>query len=223
MYMALRPAGGDEAAISEWSLTRRLFDTGNRHSAVIDETWSESGGRGGGAQQLAVQAVFSLLAGDSLPAVLEWLEASPSVPEERLLPGSLSLLRETPMCHMNPFRVDLDAAGRVGVSEPAEKAIGLELIEAVRPRVLICDGNSDGEPWSSPWAFAHSTSPESSVVSRTARPRTFLYKETQLQSGPLAGMTVIGLPTLARVRGHGLAVLLGLINERITEIHDAAR
>ena len=37
MYMALRPAGGDEDARAEWPLARGLFDAGNRHSAVIDE------------------------------------------------------------------------------------------------------------------------------------------------------------------------------------------
>ena len=30
MYMALRPAGGDEAARNEWPLTQHLFDAGNR-------------------------------------------------------------------------------------------------------------------------------------------------------------------------------------------------
>ena len=222
MYMALRPAGGDDDAIREWPLTRGLFDAGNRHSAVLDESWGESAGWGRSVQQLGVQAIFSLLAGDSLQSVLEWLEAPAISPEERLTPGSLSLLRETPMCHMDPFRVDLAAAGRIGVSEPAERAIGLELIEAVRPRVLISDGNGGGGPWGSPWAFAHATSPESPIMSLPALPRTFRYKEARLESGPLRGMTVIGLPTLARVRGAGLAVLLRLLDERIAVIHRAA-
>lgn len=223
MYMALRPAGGDEDAIREWPLTRRLFDAGNRHSAVLDESWSESAGRGRSVQQLGVQAVFSLLAGDSLQSVVEWLEAPPVSPEERLTPGSLSLLRETPMCHMDPFRVDLVAAGRIGVSDPAERAIGLEFIGTVRPRVLISDGNREGEPWRSPWAYAHSTSPESPVFSRRVRPRTFRYKDTRLQSGPLDGMTVIGLPTLSQIRGRNLVVLLRLLNERLFAISEALR
>ena len=222
MYMALRPAGGDEDARREWPLARRLFDAGNRHSAVLDESWSASAGRGGSSQQVAVQAVFSLLAGEALPRVLESLGDRRATPEERLSPGALSLLRQTPMCHMDPFRVGLGRAGRLAVSEPADKAIGLDLVEAVRPRVLVTDGNSEGEPWTSPWAYALSTGPDSSVIERGPFPPNFSYKETRIEPGPLSGMTVVGLPTLARTRGRSLEILLGFLDERITAIHRAA-
>ena len=223
MYMALRPAGGDEDARAEWPLARRLFDAGNRHSAVLDESWSISAGRGGSSQQVAVQAVFSLLAGDALPQILEWVDDHGASPEERLSPGALNLLRHTPMCHMNPFRRDLDDAGRLAVSEPADKVIGLDLVEAVRPRVLVTDGNSDGEPWMSPWAFALSTAPESTVMASDGIPPNYSLKATQLQSGPLRRMMVVGLPTLSHTSDRSLAILLGFLNERITAIHRAAR
>ena len=222
MYMALRPAGGDEAAQVEWPLTGRLFEAGNRHSAVLDETWSVSAGRGGSSQQVAVQAVFSLLAGESLRGVLEWLANRDTSPEERLSVGALSLLRSTPARHMNPFRKDLDDAGPLGVSEPAHKAIGLELIEAVRPRVLIADGNAEGERWISPWAYALSTAPESPVTVSEQIPPNYRLKDTELQSGPLRGMTVIGLPTLSQTSGRSLEMLLGFLSDRIDTLHRAA-
>ena len=166
--------------------------------------------------------MFSLLAGDALPRVLSLSDRGAS-PAERLSPGTLSLLRQTPMCHMNPFRDDLDDAGRVAVSEPADKVIGLDLVEAVRPRVLVTDGNRDGQPWFSPWAYALSTAPESPVMVSGGIPPNYSLKVTQFQSGPLNGMTVVGLPTLSHTSDRALEILLGFINERITDIHRAAR
>ena len=172
MYMGLRPAGGDDAARSEWHLAQHLFDAGNRHSAVLDESWHASGRRGS-AQQLAVQAVFSILAGDDLEGVLGWLRDSSAPPEERLTPGALGLLRQTPMCYMNPFRIDLDDAGRIAADGPAARAIGLQLLEAMRPRVLISDGNSEGDRWTSPWAYARRSAPDEQVVTRGPVPPNY--------------------------------------------------
>ena len=179
-------------------------------------------GRGGSSQQVAVQAVFSVLAGEPLDEILEWLAIPGTPPEERLSVGTLGLLRNTPMCHMDPFRVDLANAGRLGVTEPAARAIGLELIGAVRPHVLIADGNSDGAPWISPWAYALSTAPESPVTVSEPMPPNYRLKDTELQSGPLRGMTVVGLPTLSQTSHRSLEMLLGFVGDRIDALHRAA-
>ena len=126
------------------------------------------------------------------------------------------------MCHMDPFRVDLGHAGRLAASEPAARAIGLELLAAVRPRVLIVDGNSEGRPWISPWAYVRSTAPNEVLIAREAITRTFHYKQMRMTSGPLSGMAVVGLPTLSRIRGNVLTALLGFIAGRIGELRHAA-
>lgn len=221
MYMALRPAGGDAAARNEWPLTRHLFDAGNRHSAVLDESWHSSG-RGLGAQQLAVQAVFSILAGDDVQRVLDWARDPSSPPEDRLSPGALGLLRQTPMCHMDPFRIDLVNAGRIAADGPAARAIGLQIAEAVRPRVLIADGNSEGDRWTSPWAYARWRAPHEQPLTLGPVPPNYSYKEMRIMSGPLRGVTVVGLPTLSRTRGSALAILIRFLAVRLHELRAAA-
>ena len=221
MYMGLRPAGGDEAARDEWHLAQHLFDAGNRHSAVLDESWHASR-RGGSAQQLAVQAVFSILAGDDLQRVLGWLGDPSTPPEERLTAGALSLLRQTPTCYMNPFRIDLDDDGRIAADGPAAKAIGLQLVEVMRPRVLISDGNSEGGRWTSPWAYARWSAPDEQPLTLGPFPPNYSYKEVRITLGSLRGVTVVGLPTLSRTRGSALATLLEFLAERVDVLRTAA-
>ena len=70
-----------------------------------------------------------------------------------------------------PYR--LDDAGRIAADGPAARAIGLQLLEAMRPRVLISDGNSEGDRWTSPWAYARRSAPDEQVVTRGPVPPNY--------------------------------------------------
>lgn len=215
MFVGLNPAGDESDADRERDVREEMWaDAPSRPSAFLDQPWTASG-NGNDYRQRYVQGLFMLLAGSPLPDAAAALTDTRS-PSERMGQAAYELLRRSPAGNIIPFR-----AGKPEDLDPLlmreGRRLGLNLIKAIRPRVILANGNGESARAESAWTALLSTGRS------TQRPAikiqgTYRLKEANVLSGDLAGTLVLGLPHFSYLKGAGAIRVLTALVPRIAAI-----
>lgn len=192
IFVGSHPAGGRKSKRldQEDGYFRRVYEVSD-YSSWIDERWerprsSAPSPAGQARLQKNVHNVFEAMYGSA-----DW---------ERVL-------RSTPSFNVIPYRVpDMDRMPTRAWSDGYEWF--QRVIEHLRPRLIICNGNADGGR--SPWAALRKTEGECIDV----RPKANSYIKTgTVTQGPLADATIVALPSLSQFGGDDLFQKLGELRE----------
>ena len=223
LFLGMNPGGTPDDIRPEYH-TRPFTEPG--YSAYLDEQWTQvdygrSPAPGQHGLQRALQEIAMLIAGADLRTVLDARGDWSSRPENRIGHAATALLRGAPSANILPFshRDINQLPPRLRDDEALN--IGWQLCTAARPEprtIISLTNNLRALPLSE---LRKRSGGSITVYEETVHQglrRT--YREVRLQSGPLRGTTVVGLPALVRDHGRSdiMVPLLQVIAHRVSAI-----
>ena len=170
VFVGINP-GGDERSNSKEDIGKGAAYNDPDFNAWLDERWQSNKPPGEDTHQLSAQRVFKILYGD------DWEK----------------VFRNTPCFNVTPFRTpNINQLPQ----EAWEASIPWfqQVLEHVKPKLIICNGNGEGR---SPWSVLRSIY-SIDDVNKTPLYGVVSLKQGIIQSAPLKDTGILALPHLTR-------------------------
>ena len=172
VFVGINPGGGEESdsKLKKSKIRQQPSYKNPRFNAWLDESWGKPPGKA--MLQRKVRCVFETLYEDNWENVF----------------------RNTPCFNASPFRSQ-DINKLPEDAWRASKSWFQEIMEHLKPRVIICMGNGERSPWNILCDVYSVDKKPQDLIQR----RTYYLKQGAISTSPLIDTRIIALPHLKRI------------------------